>query len=460
MNRSYLVILIEILLVSCGVVDKTPSSVYLAGEIVNPTSKYVILYKDKQVIDSAVIGDNNRFKIQFNALEEGLYHFYHEPEYNYLYLQKGDSINLRLNTIAFDESLIFSGRGAELNNFLLELFLQKEDEDLKMDRLYDLDPETFDYEINQLRERKLQLLESLEEDITLSPRAVEIVKATIDYNVYIFKEKYPFFHRKNTGENELPKLPDNFYDYRKSLNLNNKDMNYFSPYYNFMKYHLGNLAYMECRTNCDNKEIYQRALHFNEHKIQLVNLLSVDKRLKDNLYRNIALEYLLKSQDKAQNINVFFKYFQKYSKENLHEEEIKKVYQNVMGLQPNLELPRIALNSFQGSSTDLRSITQNKNVVLYFWSPNYENLFFKIQQRVKFLENKYPNYTFIGISANNNSYQWKSLINESILNKQMQFQAEAVDQLQTQLVIDHPFKSIILKNGRIENAFANLLTSF
>lgn len=460
MNRSYLILLLVALVVGCGAVDKTPSTVYLAGEIVNPTSPYVVLFKDEKVIDSAKLDESNRFKIQFNALEEGLYHFLHEPEYNYIYLQKGDSLNLRLNTIAFDESLVFSGRGAELNNFLLDLFLQKEDEDRRMNKLYDLSPEVFNVEINNLREQKIKLLESLEEDIKLTPRAIEIVKATIDYNVYIFKEKYPFYHRKSKGEPTLHNLPKDFYDYRKTLNLNNKDMNYFSPYYNFMKYHLGNLAYTNCEKNCDNQEEYQRALHFNEHKIKIIDSLRIDKRLKDNLYRNIALQYLLNSQDKTQNLNVFFKFFKQYSKENIHAEEIDKVYQNVMGLQPSLELPNIQLQSFQGVTTNLQDITKGANVVLYFWSPHYENLFFKIQQRVKYLEKKYPEYTFIGISANNNAYQWKSLINESILNKQLQFQAENVDQLQSQLVIDHPFKSIILKNGRIENAFANLLTSF
>lgn len=448
-----------LLIISCGSIDRSASKVYIGGEIVNPTSEYLVLFKDDKVIDSAQIDHNNRFKIKFNDLEEGLYHFYHEPEFNYIYLQKGDSINMRLNTLAFDESLVFSGKGAEVNNFLVELLLQKEEEELQMNSLYDLNPVAFDHEIKSLRDKKLQMLNNLEDEIKLSPKALDIVKASIDYNVYVFKEKYPFFHKVNRRTHNHIQLPKDFYSYRKELKLNHKDLYFYSPYYSYMKYQLGNLAFLNCNDKCPQPIEKNQIVHFNKHKLIVVDSLNIDKRLKDNLFRNIAIQYYIKSRDSRDNIEDFHNAFSKYSAYNIHFNEIEDVYQNILNLQPKKEVPSIEIVSYQGIRTDLRQISQNKKVVLYFWSPSYESTFYKIQERVKQLEKIYPEYTFIGISPHNNDYRWRSIVRSSRLNSDYQFYAPQLD-IQNRLVIDNPFKSIIIQDGFIEDAFANLLTSF
>ena len=455
-----LYILIGLLLtISCGSVDKSASKVYIGGEIVNPTSDYLVLFKDDKVIDSALLDHNNRFKIKFNDLEEGLYHFYHEPEFNYIYLQKGDSLNLRLNTLAFDESLMFSGKGSEVNNFLVELLLQKEEDEQQMNAHYNLNPIAFDLKIKEIRQRKLKLLNDLEDDIDLSPKALDIVKASIDYNVYVFKEKYPFFHKINRRTHEHIKLPKDFYNYRKELKLNHKDLYFYSPYYSYMKYQLGNLAFLSCKDNCPQPIVKNQIVHFNKHKLAVVDSLNIDKRLKDNLFRNIAIQYYIKSRDNPDNIQDFHKAFKKLSGSNLHYNEIEDVYHNILNLQPKRIIPSVEIISFDGIRTNLNQITQNRKVVLYFWSPTYESTFYKIQERVKQLEKHYPEYTFIGICPQSNPYQWRALVKNSRLNSDFQFYSPQLD-IQNRLVIDNPFKSIIIQDGLIEDAFANLLTSF
>ena len=248
--KKGLLILVCIFAYSCGVIDKRPSPVYFGGEIVNPTSPYVVLFKDDQVIDSAKLDRSNRFKINFTAESEGLYHFDHSPQFHYVYLEKGDSLNLRLNTLEFDESIVFSGKGEEINNFIVELFLANEEDDRIVDQYFQLEPDVFNEKIESIRHEKLQQLSSLLKEVSLSPRATALINATIDYNAFIYKEKYPFYHKRATHEENLHNIPSKFYSYRKELSLNNKDLIYFRPYYNFMKYHLGNLAYMECKEFC------------------------------------------------------------------------------------------------------------------------------------------------------------------------------------------------------------------
>ena len=455
--KKGLLILACIFAYSCGVIDKRPSPVYFGGEIVNPTSPYVVLFKDDLVIDSAKLDRSNRFKINFIAESEGLYHFDHSPQFHYVYLEKGDSLNLRLNTLEFDESIVFSGKGEEINNFIVELFLANEEDDRIVDQYFQLEPDVFNEKIESIRHEKLQQLSSLLKEVSLSSRATALINATIDYNAFIYKEKYPFYHKRATHEENLHNIPSKFYSYRKELSLNNKDLIYFRPYYNFMKYHLGNLAYMECKEFCLNSSDTKGAIHFNEHKLKLIDSLIQEKKLKDNLYRNVVMHYLLKVRDTPENTLSFMETFKAYSPVNTHMDEINQLYKDINNLQPNNTIPNLMVQNSDGRSVGLNDISKDKKVIIYFWSAKHENHFKNVQARLNSIASQYPEHTFIGINRGTDYNQWQSMIELYQLNRANQYRSEDYEMLKTSLVIDHMNKSIIIENGRIVNGFADIL---
>ena len=455
--KKGLLILACIFAYSCGVIDKRPSPVYFGGEIVNPTSPYVVLFKDDLVIDSAKLDRSNRFKINFIAESEGLYHFDHSPQFHYVYLEKGDSLNLRLNTLEFDESIVFSGKGEEINNFIVELFLANEEDDRIVDQYFQLEPDVFNEKIESIRHEKLQQLSSLLKEVSLSSRATALINATIDYNAFIYKEKYPFYHKRATHEENLHNIPSKFYSYRKELSLNNKDLIYFRPYYNFMKYHLGNLAYMECKEFCLNSSDTKGAIHFNEHKLKLIDSLIQEKKLKDNLYRNVVMHYLLKVRDTPENTLSFMETFKAYSPVNTHMDEINQLFKDINNLQPNNTIPNLMLQNSDGRSVGLNDISKDKKVIIYFWSAKHENHFKNVQARLNSIASQYPEHTFIGINRGTDYNQWQSMIELYQLNRANQYRSEDYEMLKTSLVIDHMNKSLIIENGRIVNGFADIL---
>ena len=87
---KHLLYLFAFVLVSCGKGEKSSPNVFFAGEIVNPTSDYVHLFKGDKVIDSAKLDDRNRFSFELDSVTEGLHHFTHDPEIQYVFLEKGD----------------------------------------------------------------------------------------------------------------------------------------------------------------------------------------------------------------------------------------------------------------------------------------------------------------------------------------------------------------------------------
>ncbi len=446
------------LLASCGQQQNSNKSVYFAGEIVNPTSDYIVLYKNDVVVDSAKLSENNRFSFSLENIAEGLHHFDHAPELQYVYLENGDSLVIRLNTVAFDESLVFSGSNEEVNNFLLEMFLNYEDEEQLVYSYYKLNPEEFSSKIDSLRTQKLNELKVLETGGNVSMEAFNMAKASIDYNSYIYKEKYPFIHKKRSGEETIHKLGTDFYNYRKELDINSKELTYFRPYYNYVNNRFGNLSYMVCAQNCGMEKMMSSKdhLHLNKHKMHLIDSLVNEEHLRNNLFRNVAMDYLLKVHEANNECNQFIAAFEQLSKNDAHISEINHLYNGIKALQPNERIPELLVQNVDGETTTMKDISKNKKIVFYFWTGDQKRHFRNILRQVKKLQSNSPDYEFVGINLRTPEKKWLSMIDEHSIDKYHQFRSADFSKIQESLIIDNLSKCVITNDTVIVDAFANV----
>tara|TARA_R110002020_G_scaffold21009_1_gene71111 strand:- start:79173 stop:80579 length:1407 start_codon:yes stop_codon:yes gene_type:complete len=460
MNKTTFYLFIFVL-VGCQVNEKKSDRAFFSGEIVNPTNDYIVLYKDEEVVDSALLDENNRFVLQLDSVEEGLYHFDHSPELQYVYLGKGDSILIRLNTSDFDESLVFSGTGEEINNFLLEMFLAFEEEDSLINSLYELEPAPFATAVDSLRMAKHSLLTGLEKDIALSDKAKELATANIDYTYYAYFEKYPFKHRRKVGDKLIHDLPADFYGYRKNVDYNNANLSYFRPYYNYMIFNMGNMSYMECLDGCPSAtEKIASRLHFNLHKLKLIDSLVKDGALRDNLFRNVALDYLLKARDNSTNNTAFITDFRQRSAGNKHKNEIDRLYNGIQGIQPDSPLPDVTVHNIADKTYSLREVANDGKVVFYFWSGLLMPHFMSINQKVEELKLKHPDYEFIGISYKTDLPQWKGLLQNYGLDPKEQFLSTDFEELTNSLIVYPLNKCMVVHDGKIVDGFADIHSLF
>ncbi len=458
MIKSFLYFFL-IVLACCGPRGKDSTSVFFGGEIVNPTSNYVVLFKGDMALDSAKLNEQNRFSFSLDSVTEGLYHFNHNPELQYVYLKQGDSLAIRLNTLYFDESLIFSGNGEGINNFLLERFLKHEEENSFVRSLYLLEATEFEEKIDSLIDTGLGALTDLKQEDDISEKEENIARASIVYHYDTFKEEYPFKHKRLTGQKDIVKMPEDFYDYRTKLNFNDQDLTYLRPYYNFMLNHVGNLSYMNCKHHCDikNGEV-QNQLHFNKHKLKIIDSLFTERELKDNLFRYVAFDYLLNAHESEKDNEKFIEDFHQLSENNRHMKEIETLYEGIKNIRPNKKIPDVKVTNIEGKSVSLRDIAQGKEnkTVFYFWSGSNRVHFENMKRRIAYLSSTNTRYHFVGINIRTSEPVWRGLVESSGMNRQLQYRSADFDALTKVLIIDKPNKCIITENDIIVDAFANV----
>ena len=203
---------------------------YFGGEIVNPNSQYVLFCKDNEVIDSIKLDKNNRFFVQFDSLAPGLYTFKHEPEYQYVYFDKNDSLMVRVNTRDFDNSVVFCGRGDQKNNFLMEQYLKNEKDRNKIFETFDYDIDKFNKAIDSSYQIATKFYAAKKEEIKWSDAFDEYAKAAIDFPYYSRKELYPMVHKMRTGNDVYEKIPADYYNFRKNIDCNNVALSNYSPF--------------------------------------------------------------------------------------------------------------------------------------------------------------------------------------------------------------------------------------
>lgn len=132
MFMKIIAILISTLVIVSSVLSQ--QNVTITGKITNPTGDKVYLFKpivvdnkyERDFIDSTKIAGDGSFELKGYVSEAGDAIFYDGNEQFNMLLSPNDNMHLTLNTLYFDETLLFSGKGSKANNALVNLYLIEE----------------------------------------------------------------------------------------------------------------------------------------------------------------------------------------------------------------------------------------------------------------------------------------------------------------------------------------------
>jgi len=430
--------------ISCSENTETEDATYFGGEIINPKDDFVLLYKDEVLIDSIQLDDKNRFLHKFKGFTPGLYHFNHE-EYQYVYIEPKDSILFRLNTIDFDESLTFSGKGAHKNNFIINTFLANENHSAKSGRLYKLPPKKFSTLISGELKQRINMLEKYKERYEFSDGFMHVAKAHIAYHFYAAKERYPIYNKQQADSIDI----NSFYKFRENIDFNTSNLGSFYPYYEYLYALIDNLS-VNRLTSAGTKE--DHVANYTS-KTEVIDSLVQNKILKNQLLKNTTLHYLktVKCGNQATSILTGF---DKYNSDKKNKEKITGLVNAIKRLSYGNPLPEFNVVSSNNQTISFKNTLDNKPTVVYFWSSNNPRHIKSVHRRV----NQYAtnsNYNFVGIFLDNNKNDWK--VYSQKFNLKSGFSLETPKETREELLIQNINKIYVLdKNANILSADLNI----
>ena len=419
-------------------------STYVGGEIINPKSNFVLLMQRGKLIDSLFLNEHNIFGKKIYGLQAGLYSFKHGYEFQHLYLDPQDSIKLRLNTWDFDETIVFEGKGALKNEFLINMFLKNEKEAKNFFSYFSLPENEFQEKIDAVYERHTKQLQDLlisEKD--LSNKYIYIAKATINYPLYRLKELYPYYHKKALQSDSLIHVSSDFYRFRETINLNDTLLFGYHAYRNYVTTYLYNLTYHKNNGVLNDKKFFPILLNLISEKIK-------DKTVKNNLLQK-EIDHIFINKPQLLTDEVLTIFYEN-STDSTAKASLKELLIKKESLAQKNSIPNFEIATPNGEKQDIHTVLNNKNTVLYFWSKDkFSNDY--LNKRISFLINKHPDVTFIGINTGVPTTK-----SNSCLKLENQYYLTATSRGRDLVSNKFPRAILINSKGQITNSFS-VLTS-
>ncbi|MGY5850233.1 TlpA family protein disulfide reductase [Salegentibacter sp. F14] len=420
-SKLFLIFLVSLGIVGCDSEEGKDQSTFIGGEIVNPQSEFFILSKGHTPIDTLYLNQNNRFGKSLEGLEEGIYRFNHPPENQILYLEPGDSILIWLNTLAFDESINFSGPGAKKSDFLLDLYLANQEESEMILSYYKYHPDEFSNKIDSIYQAKTRQLDKLIEEKDFSEDFIEIAKAGIDYQYYHFKERYAFLTRKYFKD-LAEEIPEDFHSYRDDINFESENLNTYYVYTNFIDDYFRSKAIERCDPQLPpSADCFDLNSITNiGYKIILADSLIESPEIKNSYYDRLGSQGVTFSRE-AETIDSIINLLEKtdYDRENL--DKLKQMAMVQKSLLPGNNIGDLSLSNVAGDTIKLREISDGP-MITYHWSLSSKNHFRWQQNTIETLRKKYPEIDFVGINIDNNTYDaWAEIVKTQTANPDREF---------------------------------------
>ena len=418
-------VLITLLLTSCKETVKVArSNTFFGGEIVNPITDYVVVDFVDSKSDTLFLDNNNRFSKTYKNPIPEVYKLKHHPEYQMFLLEPGDSIMVRLNTLEFDESLVFSGIGAKKNNFLIDMFLENEKDRTFLATQYSLEPNAFLNILNELIKKRLKRFKKLQNKSNLSSIATQVCKDVFMYHYHAQKEQYfaaNFKHKLEPANEKHHALPKELLEHRDQININNPASANLYDYTLFLNIYVNNLALTASSRN-QHKPVREPAAILK--KFALIDSLFKDQTLKNIQIHSSAIEYLYFNKNvKKKSLDQILQSYKKISTSDWGVNDLMERIRSSYKLKVGDQIPDQELIGYAGVQVKMKTLLRKKLTVFYFWTNAEFSVYQKTLQRIKELRNEFPQCDFIGININDHqSNKWRNLLSEFQYKTQFEYQ--------------------------------------
>ena len=405
---------------------------FFNGKILNKSSEKIILSVDENPLYNSLISESGNFSITIDSLESGLYNFFLQPEFQYVILEEGDSIYIRLNSLDFDESLVFMGKGSAKNNFLIDVFLKNEEHNDILNSYYNASFDDFLIKVDSLFNNQKELFKEFKQNNRLSYLSENLILDAIKYPLL---EKIQSYLVSNNLDLKRLKI-----DYSKyEIDFNNNSISSYKPYIDFIYLYSFNLT----------KSISD--YNFQVERLKILDSLVQSDDIKSKLFRFLAFEILLNEKSLKEK-RIFFEEFKNISDYSSINNEVEILLKNQLQLSPGKSFPSIKGYDVNRVIKDISTISNKK--IIFFWSYDQNAHFNSIYQKINSLENKYLSYKLISLNINDDFDKWKS--NYKPTNNVTELQTNDFEYMSKKLILDNLNKVFIVDKNNIIQAIGSI----
>ncbi|WP_369048945.1 TlpA family protein disulfide reductase [Tenacibaculum sp. UWU-22] len=212
--KKIIIAALTLTLVSCSTLEKKDYALF-SGTIKNPNStKLTIVGANNEKIKEINVSKTGVFADTLHNVT-GFYMFSDGVESSSIYLKNGDDLKLTIDTKQFDESIVYTGKGSKVNNFLAQKYLITENLGSNQS-LYSLGEATFLKKATALKDTLETALKGLDTDFATTE------KKEINYDYIARLANYENAHKYYTKDTTFT-VSNAFPNPLKNLDLENEE---------------------------------------------------------------------------------------------------------------------------------------------------------------------------------------------------------------------------------------------
>jgi peroxiredoxin len=456
---NYMILYTIFILSACiisGCENEDIGTTYITGKIINPNVPYVILTNSEGVNDTIALNEYDQFIASYDSFTTGFIKFAHPTEYQTIFIAQGDSISLRINTKAFDESLAFNGDRAKENNYLVDQFIKIEQQNRDLLSNYKVEPIRFIEIIDSIERDRMNNLEINAKKMKFHQDFVAKTKFTFKISSASRLEQYPITHYGRNKLLDANELPSSFYAHRKNIDLNEKELLNDFSFRTYASALISNIALNNIATKYGTEFIQDRnSLDYRKEKLHIIDSLFTDPAAKE-IFAGSEIRNFIRTRKNSTEISALLEEFFKISKNARLNQKVRELATNYKELDPGNKIYNFTLVGRNDTVVQLRDRTK-KLSVLYFWSQENADYAVRVHKKVRELRVKYPNIYFIGINTDMvSSSNFKKLNSRYMFDPHYEFQLKNQNEILPHLEMGENRTMLIEKDLTILDPSINL----
>ncbi len=363
--RNLIILLLLAFAVSCSQpAEKTTITMRGTVENLDAGDLEFVFYRDYTNNHREIItlepDEHNQFLVEFEMPEAAMGTLRHGRTSIPLFLEPGDELSFTADAANWLETINFSGKGAETNNFFV--LFQREvlpgvGNSFISNAAASLSSEAFAAAMDSVASLKLDFLAGFPETATVTPAFKAWFETEVKYDKYNRLLSYPAMHQRFNSLEALPELPESYYAFLEIPDLFDESRLNSETYVNFLQTYLAHCFE-------DHKGRFPAEASANEINYALAGELipGASGNYVQAIFINREFNY--GDLDKAQ---ALYKNFMETAGSEDLKARVTNTWKGIQALMPGNPAPDFTMTDINGNEVSLSDF-RGKVVYLKFWA--------------------------------------------------------------------------------------------